>query len=97
MVVTCTLRAQRLFKAPARLTGSLLELVECNGTVPSDVLIVQNWTQMYDTRGDVLVNGMVRVTRTMKAISKVSVTGLNEAAERSRSGAAASRVLTLIL
>lgn len=56
----------------ARLTGYVHELIDCNGTAPSSVIILQNWTQIYNSKGDVLVSGMVLVTKAMQFIKRVS-------------------------
>lgn len=56
----------------ARLTGYVHELNDCNGTAPSSVIILQNWTQIYNSKGDVLVNGMVLATKAMEFIKRVS-------------------------
>lgn len=57
----------------AHLTGSLLELRECNAS--SDVLMIQNWTQVYTQSGDVRINGLVHLTRNVLRTSKVSAEG----------------------
>lgn len=62
---------QRLFRSQGRYTAIVQELVDCND-IPSDVIIMQNYTQHFGPEGDPLVNGMVQVTRSMKSIVKVN-------------------------
>lgn len=60
---------QGLFGARGRLTASVQEVVECTN---STAYVLGNWTQLYNTNGDILVSGMGYATKTMISIARVS-------------------------